>query len=201
MLHAFAQYKTLTAVFIAASILMLVTLFFAVRAVRRHNRERDAVLNRLKEEERLRKKYETLTPALAQSADSAELLHALGLRIQKALENEPDLNASFLALPEPKQYVYALNYVFCEDTKTLSAFFRTYGTPLTDTALRAAETILPDFAERIFRPAFAMFDDNNETVSCTKESVQKVDEAFSATDKTILYDSIKTYILDNLQVF
>ena len=201
MLQAFAQYRILTAVFIVACILMVVMLVFAVRAVRRHNRERDAVLKRLKEEERLRRKYETLTDELVRNADGAELLHALALRIQRNLENEADMNAAFLTLPVPQQYIYALDYVFCEDTSTLSAFFRTYGSPLTDAALHASEEILPDFAEQVFRPAFVMFDENDETTSCTKGSVQKADEAFAQTDMAALTDSVKSYIANNLQAF
>ena len=201
ILQAFAQYRILTAVFVVAFILMVVMLVLAARAVRRHNRVRDAAMCRMKEEERLRKKYETITETTAQSADSAELLHALALRIQRNIESEADMNAAFLTLPVPQQYIYALDYVFCEETKTLSAFFRTYGSPLTDAALRATEEIVPDFAEHVFRPAFLMFDENDETTSCTKESVQKADEVFAAADKDAIMDRIRSYIIHNLQAF
>ena len=125
--RAFAEYKVLTAILIAAVIALIFVAAMAARAVRRHNAARDAILDKLKKEEALRKKYGTFTRETALRSDGKELLHGVALCIQKSLEKETDLTAAFLALPAEKQAVYALDYVLCEDAETLSAFFRHRG--------------------------------------------------------------------------
>ena len=158
-------------------------------------------MKKYKEEERLRQKYAELTEERIQNADSAELLHALALRIQRELEKESDMNAAFLKLSAEQQAVYALNYLLCEDTDSLSGFFRAYGQPLTGAALRGAEQTFPQDAMEVFRLACKMFDDTDETTSCTKESVQSADERFAKINKQEILNGIKAYIIQNIRAF
>ncbi|MBQ7540793.1 MAG: hypothetical protein IJT44_00705 [Clostridia bacterium] len=196
MLHAFAEYKVLTAVLIVSYALLLFVGVKASRAVRRHNAARDAVLKKLREEAALRQKYGALTRETALSADAGELLHGTALCVQRALEDENDLTAAFRALPAPKQYVYAWNYLLCEDAETLSAFFRLNGKPLTDAALEGARAAFDVLHRDTFERGYRMFDPDDETVSVLPEDVRKLDEDFAA-ERDVLLRSIQQYIADH----
>ena len=201
MFRAFAEYKTLTAVLIAAVVLLVFVMIMASRAVRRHNAERDAILDRLKKEEALRKKYGALTRETAQNADGKELLHGVALCIQKSLESEPDMTAAFHALPAEKQIVYALDFVLCEDAETISAFFRLNGMPLTTAALEGARRTFDARHLELFERGYRMFDPDDETTSVVPADVEKLDADFAAADETALYEGIRNFIADNAEVF
>lgn len=201
MFRAFAQYKMLTVILIVAVILLVFVMIKASRAVRRHNAERDAILDRLKKEEALRKKYGALTRETALEADGKELLHGVALCIQKPLEKEPDLTAAFSALPAEKQIVYALDYVLCEDAETLSAFFRLNGKPLTTAALEGARRAFDARHLELFELGCRMFDPDDETTSAMPDDVKRLDADFAAADETALYEGIRNFIADNAEVF
>ena len=201
MFQAFAQYKTLTTILIAALILLVFVMIKASRAVRRHNAERDAILDRLKKEEALRKKYGALTRETALEADGKELLHGVALCIQKALESEPDLTAAFNGLPAEKQIVYALDFVLCEDAGTLSAFFRLNGKPLTTAALEGARRTFDARHLELFEQGFRMFDPDDETASTMPDDVGRLDADFAAADDAALYEGIRNFIADNAELF
>ncbi len=200
MFDAFAQYKVLTAVLIAALVLLAFVMVKASRAVRRHNAERDAILAKLKKEEALRRKYGALTRETALCADGMELLHGVALCIQKPLEKSPDMTAAFAALPVEKQIVYALDYVLCEDAETLSAFFRLNGKPLTTAALEGARRTFDLRHLELFETGYRMFDPDDETTSATPEDVRKLDADFAAADKSILFKGIQNFIADNAEI-
>lgn len=201
MFRAFAQYKTLTAILIAALVLLVFVMIMASRAVRRHNAERDAILDRLKKEEALRRKYGAFSRETALSSDGRELLHGAALCIQKAIENEPDMTAAFAFLPEEKQIVYALDFVLCEDAETLSAFFRLNGKPLTSAALTGARRAFDARHLELFETGYRMFDPDDETTSALPEDVRKLDADFAAADEAALYEGIRNFIADNAEVF
>lgn len=197
MFAAFAQHRGLTAILIVAVILLVFVVIMASRAVRRHNAARDAILEKLKKEEALRKEYGSFTRETALQSDGRELLHGAALCIQKALEKEPDMTAAFTALPPEKQIVYALDFVLCEDAETLSGFFRLNGKPLTDAALEGARRAFDARHLELFELGFKMFDPDDETTSALPGDVEKLDADFAAADEAALYDSIKRFIADN----
>ena len=201
MFRAFAQYKTLTAVLIAALVLLVFVMIKASRAVRRHNAERDAILDRLKKDGALRKKYGTLTRETALESDGKELLHGVALCIQKAIEDAPDLTAAFSALSEEKQIVYALDFVLCEDAETLSRFFRLNGKPLTTAALEGARRTFDAAHLELFVKGYRMFDPDDETTSSVPDDVRNLDADFAAADEAALYEGIRNFIADNAEVF
>ena len=201
MFQAFAQYKTLTTILIAALILLVFVMIKASRAVRRHNAERDAILARLQKEKALRDKYASFTRETALEADGKELLHGVALCIQKALEEEADLTAAFSALPEEKQIVYALDFVLCEDAGTLSAFFRLNGKPLTTAALEGARRTFDARHLELFKLGFRMFDPDDETTSSVPGDVERLDADFAAADEAALYEGIRNFIADNAELF
>lgn len=200
MLGAFAQYKALTAVLIVAVIALIFVSIMASRAVRRHNAERDAVLDRLKKEEALRKQYASFTRETALAADGRELLHGVALCIQKSLETVPDMTAAFGALPQEKQIVYALSFVLCEDAETLSAFFRLNGKPLTTAALEGARRTFDARHLELFEKGFRMFDSDDETTSSVPDEVRQLDADFAAADEKALYEGIRNFIADNAEI-
>ena len=199
--RAFAEYKVLTAILIAAVIALIFVAAMAARAVRRHNAARDAILDKLKKEEALRKKYGTFTRETALRSDGKELLHGVALCIQKSLEKETDLTAAFLALPAEKQAVYALDYVLCEDAETLSAFFRLNGKPLTSAALAGARRAFDTPHLELFEKGYRMFDPDDETTSSVPEDVRQLDADFAAADEAALYEGIRNFIADNAEIF
>lgn len=199
MFHAFAQYKGLTAILIAAVVLLVFVVIMASRAVRRHNAARDAILDKLKKEEALRKKYGSFTREEALSSDGKELLHGVALCIQKQIEKEPDMTAAFSALLPEKQIVYALDFVLCEDAETLSKFFRLNGKPLTTAALEGARKAFDERHLELFELGFRMFDPDDETASSLPDDVQKLDADFAA-DEDALCAGIQNYIADNAVV-
>ncbi len=201
MLQAFAQYKVLTAILIAAVVLLVFVLMKASRAVRRHNAERDAILSRLQKEKALRERYASVTRETALASDGRELLHGVALCIQKAIEKEPDLTAAFSALPEEKQIVYALDFVLCEDAETLSAFFRMNGKPLTTAALAGARRAFDAAHLELFEKGYRMFDPDDETTSSMPGDVQQLDADFAAADEAALYEGIRNFIAENAEVF
>lgn len=204
MLHniisAFAQYKGLTAVLVVAVILLIFVSIKASRAVRQHNTERDAILDRLKKEGALIRKYTSFTRETAMQSDGKELLHGVALCIQKALEKEADMTAAFTALPTEKQIVYALSFVLCEDADTLSAFFRLNGKPLTTAALEGARRTFDARHLELFEKGFRMFDPDDETTSSLPEDVKQLDADFAAADETELYMGIQNFIADNAEI-
>ena len=201
MFRAFAEFKGLTAVLIAAVVLLVFVMIMASRAVHRHNAARDAILDRLKKENALRKKYGSVTRETALEADGRELLHGVALCIQQSLEKESDMTAAFAALPPEKQIVYALDFVLCEDAEALSAFFRLNGKPLTEAALEGARRAFDARHLELFEKGYRMFDPDDETTSVIPEDVKRLDADFAAADEAALYTGIRNFIADSAEVF
>ncbi len=199
MFRAFAEFKGLTAILVAAIVLLVFVAIMASRAVRRHNAARDKILDKLKKEEALRRKYGRFAREDALAADAKELLHGVALRIQKQIENESDMTAAFTALPQEKQIVYALDFVLCEDAETLSAFFRLNGKPLTTAALEGARKAFDARHLELFEQGYRMFDPDDETTSVLPDDVKRLDADFAA-DEAALFAGIQNYIADNAVV-
>lgn len=196
MFRAFGEYKKLTAVLIVALVLMVFGWIMASRAMAKRNRERDAILQRLRRENALRREFADLTAEKALNADPETLLHALAVQIQSELESQSDINAAFGTLPEEKQYIYALNYLLCEDADTVSTFFRLNGAPLTDAAVQGARAMFDEPHLLLMEKAYKMFDSNDETTSALPEDVQALDDAF-AQDKDAVLHGIRRYIAEH----
>lgn len=201
ILAAFAEYKTLSIAFFVALILMIFAWIMAARSIGRRNRERDAVLGKLKEEATLRKEFSNITAESALAADGKRLMHGISLNVQQTLDKAPDLMDEFDALPDPVKCVYALSFVFCEDADTLSAFFRLNGKPLTEYALMGAEEIFDEDTLAIFSQCYKMFDDDDEETSCLPEDVEKLDRLFALADKTVIFNNTRTFVSQNIEAF
>lgn len=193
LLSAFAQHRALTALLIVLVALLIFVSIKAARAVRAHNAERDKILAKLKKDAALREKYASVTRDQAQTADCRELLHGVALNIQQRLESESDLTAAFRALPAHEQYIYAWNYLFCEDADSLSAFFRLNGSPLTDAALEGARAVFGEQGFGVLERGFRMFDPDDETTSALPQDIETLDADFAA-QQDVLLENIRTFI-------
>lgn len=198
MFHAFAEYKFLTLILAIAVVLAILVWVKALRASKKHSAEREAVLAKMREEKALRERYAHLTAERIQTSDAKEMLHGIALGIQSQLEKEDNVDMAFATLHEAQQFVYALNFVFCEDADTLSRFFRLNGKPLTAVALRAAREVFDETTLSLFERGYKMFDEEDETTSSLPDDVDALDRAFAAADKQALFENIRTYLAEHI---
>ena len=199
-----AQNPLWTAILILLIILMIVMFVLASKSGKKRQAERERIIAKLEKEKAIRQEYRTLTEKSFE-ADNEKLLFGVAANIQIELEKEGDMTAAFNELPEYKQYIYALNYVF-EDSEytSLSTFFRCNGQPLTGTAARAVRNIAGDSLSEIFEPMYNMFDDDNEEVSFDESQINVLDEKFRElmeNEKSSVLQKIADYIRQNKENF
>ena len=149
----------------------------------------------------LREKYSVLTEEKLNSAEEAELIHAVAMNIQVALEKATDMTESFNSLPEPKKYIYALEY-FDEDVKnSLSTFFKNNGEPLLSVVPQALTAIGATKYIEHYGMLLPMYDPDSDA-SVDSTTIARADEEFKG-----IYDSDELcrlsakYIIKNKQIF
>lgn len=154
-----------------------------------------------KKDYELRQEFKTLTAEKLNSTETNKILAGVCMNIQIQLENEPDMEQAFLALPNEKKYVYCLQY-FDEDVqKTLSFFFKNNGAPLTsyvkDALVAVGYTDVVPMVEQIY----PMYDEDSE-VSINYAEVDKLDDKFKeAYSSQELYKSVSKFIKENKDIF
>lgn len=201
MITAFGDYPKLTLIFVIAVVALIFVVVMAGRASSKMNKKRNAELEKIREEVRLREEFSALSREKALKADCKELLKGLSSNIQQKIEKEADIKAAFEELEKEKQYVYALNYVFCEDADSLSSFFRLNGKPLTTAAKDAFCEIVGGEEAKLFGRAYLMFDEDDETVSVSKTEVEENDEKFRNFDLDSMFSKIREYIAEHFETF
>ena len=204
IIAAFAEYYYITIVFVIFLIAAVFVWIKAISASKKKGIRRDAVLARLREENELCKEFSELTAEKAQSAEPKRLLKGVALNIQRDLEKREDMNSAFLKMSEQKRFIYALDFVFCEDAESLSDFFRKNGKPLTTTADEAVSRIISGDFYAVFNKGYRMFDDDDEELSTVPDDVSTLDSEYSAVlerGKGELFSAVKKYICDNVDFF
>lgn len=149
----------------------------------------------------LRENYRELTENKLIHTPESELLHGVCMNIQIKLENAPNMEKAFEALPIEKQFIYTLEY-FDEDAKNaLSRFFKNNGEPLLGLAAPALEAIgLFEYASPV-NSLYPMFDPESE-VSVDYEKIAEVDSEFSKIYKSEeLLKRASDYIKSNKEIF
>lgn len=149
----------------------------------------------------LRESFRELTEEKIDRTPSAELLHGVAMNIQIHLENAPNMEKAFDALPLEKKYVYTLEY-FDEDVKiSLSQFFRKNGEPLIGLAVPALKALgLTSFSGTVER-LYPMFDPESE-VSVNNTEINEADAEYKKIYKSEeLLKSAADYIKNNKQIF
>ena len=191
-------YWIILAVAIIVAIILWIKALKSGKARRERLKKEAAIWKRDYE---LREKYSVLTEEKLNSTEETELIHAVAMNIQVALEKATDMTECFNALPEPKKYIYALEY-FDEDVKNnLSTFFKNNGEPLLSIVPHALNSIGATKYIEHYGMLLPMYDpDSNTSVDSTV--IAKADEEFK-----IIYDSDELcrlsakFILKNKQIF
>lgn len=144
-----------------------------------HNAENEAILNRLKEEKKLRDDFKLLTKELADSSDEVSLFRGASLNLQKRISDSVDMENEFKLLTDEQRMLYALSFVVEDGGEKLSGFFAENGKPLTDEAKKAVEAMLPSGAAELFNKEYLAYDPDDETTSLIADEIKKIDEAFA----------------------
>ncbi len=123
------------------------------------------------------------------------------MNIQIKLENLPNMEKGFDALPLPKKYIYTLEYFDEDAQKSLSLFFKNNGEPLIGLAVPALkETGLGDISSLVSE-LYPMYDPDSE-VSVDRDIINRVDEQFkNKYNSDTLYEKCAEYIKENKEIF
>ncbi len=149
----------------------------------------------------LRENFRELTEEKIDRTPCAELLHGVAMNIQIGLENAPNMEKAFDALPLEKKYVYTLEY-FDEDVKiSLSRFFKNNGEPLIGLASPALEALGLSSYSAPVKKLYPMFDPESE-VSVNYTEIDEADAEYKKIYKSEeLLKSAADYIKNNRQIF
>ncbi len=160
------------------AVLVLLTVFVifkAAKASMKRSRENEKIINRLKEENRLRNEFSVLTDEIVEKAEPERLFRGVALNLQKRVADKEDMSSEFESLEDWQKYVYAL-LVFLEDSETkMSDFFRLNTQPLTGQALRGMNVIVGGRLSEIFSEEFNQFDEENEEISLDESRISVLD--------------------------
>lgn len=198
------DYPALYAVVLAAALLCLFLWVMAMRSSRRKRREKDALIAVLEYEKALRAQFRAVTQQMLIDTPPERLIEGLCCSIQMRLEEQPDMQAAYDALTQPRRLVYALGYVLQDGRGALSEFFRRNSQPLTKAALEAAWCLVGGEYAEIFQREYDAFDESNEQVSLVKEAIAVDDARFAALvleQGEALYAQAREYILANSDSF
>lgn len=183
-------------------VLVVILWAFVLKSRKAKNKENEDLIKKLKEENELRNEFAILTPKLAGSADAVRLFRGVSLGLQKRISDARDMENEFSALTDAQRMIYALSFVIEDGGEKPNEFFSANGSPLTEEAKKAVETILPAEAAEVFSKIYAACDPLNENVSFIPEEIQKLNEQFSAA---VSADEIMRlggeYIRKNLESF
>ena len=97
---------------LALFVLALFALVKALKASARNREDREKFLAEAKYENAVRAEFRALDARSAAAAEPKRLLDGAALSLQADLEDKTDMNAAFLALPEPQRLIYALHFLF-----------------------------------------------------------------------------------------
>lgn len=164
-------------IFLLAALVLLTVfvIFKAAKASMKRSRENEKIINRLKEENKLRNEFAVLTDEIVKEAEPERLFKGVALNLQKRVADKEDMASEFESLEDWQKYVYALS-VFMEDSETkMSDFFRLNTQPLTGQALRGMNVIIGGRLAEIFSEEFNQFDEENEEISLDESRISVLD--------------------------
>ena len=152
MAEYFASHPYVVAILVALALLTAFVCVKAAQASAKRHAENEKIINKLKEDNRLRNKFAVLTRQLIDSSEPTELFKGVALNLDRQISDAEDMEQAFAALN---------------------------GSPLTDTALEAVKKLLPAAAEP-FGKEFLAFDGNDETTSFVQSDIEQWDLDFAA---------------------
>lgn len=167
-----SQHGYLLIVFAAVLTVTVVVFYFAVKAASKHNRNFKAQEAEMRRLLALKEKYMNFTEETLSENDEKELLEGVALSYQIRLQRQENPEKAYAELNEEKKYVYVLD-VFCADGD-VKTFFSENGEIVKDKILPALESIgMSDFAAEL-KIIYDMYDNSNEEVSYSEESLSKM---------------------------
>lgn len=184
--------------------LVLLTAFVCVKAAQASKKryaENEKIMNKLKEDNRLRNDFSVLTRESASSCEPSELFRGVALNLEKKIAESADMEQAFAALTQEQREVYSLCFVLEDGGEKLSGFFAANGSPLTDTAYEAVKKLLPEGAAA-FEKELRAHDSRDETTSYIKSDLEKWDAEFaSAVSAESIARAGGKYISENFEKF
>ena len=166
-----------TAVLVLAAIIAAVIIFVkVVIASEKRAKSNQAIIKKLEDDKKLRDRFSALTADAVSSSEPAELFRGVGLNLLKRVADAADMNAVFDSLNEEQKLVYSA-FVFTEDSKEgMSNFFKLNGKPVTDYALKAAQTVFDSDFASLVKFEYDAYDGDNEEVSCIPAEIEDADK-------------------------
>ncbi len=154
-----------------------------------------------KKDYELRQEFKTLTSEKLNSTPNNKMLSGVCMNIQIELENATDMNSAFLTLPDEKKYIYCLEYFDEDCVKSLSAFFKNNGSPLTDFIIDAIKAVGYNEILPLVETVYPMYDVDSE-VSIDYSVIDKTDDKFREIyNSNKLYDLVTKYVKANKEIF
>lgn len=199
MLESLTQYWYMWAVLAVLIVIMFWAAGKASKAVKRKNeilKNQEAEIKRYKY---LVDKYGDITREQAKEESADELSEGITAVLQKQIEKAVHPEEEFNGAEEWRKIVYSL-YYFIEDTeKSLSFFFKNNGEPVTGLALKGIKEIGEDAVFNQTSKMYAMYDENNESVSIDNVRIDEINNKFKDVyNKEKFLSSLKNYIISNL---
>ncbi len=189
------EYWYLWAIFVVLCIVTAFVLKKASKALRLHNDDQKRMFDEIERLKTLKTQFQNADGETVRAADPGLLLAGAYAVLQAELERAENPNARFAAMCSARQYVYALS-CFLEDTEeNLTFFFKNNCEPILHLAVDALDAVGAENISEIVRREYAMFDENNETVSLDTERFSEFDAEFTESfDKPRLLKQVKQYI-------
>ena len=167
MAEYFASHPYVVAILVALALLTAFVCVKAAQASAKRHAENEKIINKLKEDNRLRNKFAVLTRQLIDSSEPTELFKGVALNLDRQISDAEDMAQAFAALNQEQREISALCYIAAN------------GSPLTDTAREAGKKLLPAAAEP-FGIEFLAFDGNDETTSFVQSDIEQCELDFAA---------------------
>lgn len=147
----------------------------------------------------LKEAFAVITEEKLRTVHGRELVFAVVTNIERKLDD----GVQFEDFTQPQRNVYALwHFVQAISGRKMCDFFREFTSPLTETLTEAVVAINEAELAGIITDAYNAFDDNNESASCDKKTIDALNAAFEgAFDRNAYYDSCEKYILENIDAF
>lgn len=179
MTEYFASHPFVVAILVALALLTAFVCVKAAKASSKRHAENEKIINKLKEDNRLRNKFAVLTTQLIAESEPTELFKGVALNLDKQVSDAEDMEQTFAALNPEQRDIYALCYVAEDGRERLSDFFAANGSPLTDAAAEAIKKLLPAAAEPFGKELLA-YDGDDETTSLVQSDIEKWNSEFAA---------------------
>ncbi|MCC8022800.1 MAG: hypothetical protein LIO46_03335, partial [Clostridiales bacterium] len=140
-----------------------------------------------------------LTADKLETVSGRELIFAVVTNVEAKL----DAGVDFDALHLEQKYIYTLWYFAQTITgRQMSVFFREFGPPLTELIVPALTAVEQGEWADMVRDAYQAFDEDNETASCDKATLDGLDETFKyAYTRSAFYDACEAFIRRHLDQF